>query len=298
MQAVTDTSRVIALAIHALRRIQSVRQSAEAQEWLRYGDQAEGQLLSQTRSLERYLLPALKIAPLRRLLIAALDRRVPGTSQHLVWRKLWFHQRCCEFLRTKGQIVCLGAGLDALGLRVAQQFPGTNILEIDRPDIMRLKRDWLSSAHPQITNLRFLGADLARPDFDPGGMHLSPHERTLVLAEGLFMYLPQTAVEGILRGLLKWFSGPLELTFSCLDTNSLRDPTSSIAKLAAELQKRGTSERFHWALDQESAREWLHNLGFQAGPCTDSRLAIQASYGEFVVTGSQQVAYAHTMQAC
>ncbi len=295
MQAVTDTSRLIALAIHALRRIQSVRQSAEAQGWLRYGDQAEGQLLAQTRSLERYLLPALKIAPLRRLLIAALDRRVPGTSQHLLWRKLWFHQRCCEFLRTKGQIVCLCAGLDPLGLRLAQQFPGTSILEIDRPDIMRMKRDWLSTAHPQITDLRFLGAELAGSDFDPSSMHLSPHKRTLVLAEGLFMYLPQTAVESLLRGLAKWFSGPWELAFSCLDTNSLRDPTSSIAKLAMELQKRGTRERFQWALDQGSAPEWLCNLGFQPGPCTDSHPAIQASYGEFVITGSQQVAYAHTM---
>jgi O-methyltransferase involved in polyketide biosynthesis len=295
VQAVTDISRVIALAIHALRRIQSVRKSAEAQAWLRYGDQAEGQLLGQTRSLERCLLPALRLAPLRRLLIAALDRRVPGTSQHLLWRKLWFHQRCCEFLRTQGQIVCLGAGLDPLGLRVAQQFPGASILEIDRPDIMRLKRDWLSSAHPQITNLRFLGADLARPKFDPSSMHLSPTERTLVLAEGLFMYLPQSAVEGMIRGLAQWFSAPLEVAFSCLDTHSLRDPTSSIAKLASQLEKRDTSERFRWALDQESAPKWLHNLGFQHGSCTDSDPAIEASYGEFVVTGSQQVAHAHTM---
>jgi hypothetical protein len=87
----------------------------------------------------------------------------------------------------------------------------------------------------------------------------------------------------------------LELTFSCLDSNSLRDPTSSIAKLASQLEKRDTSERFRWALDQESAPKWLHNLGFQHGSCTDSDPAIEASYGEFVVTGSQQVAHAHTM---
>lgn len=304
MKAVTDTSRAIALLVHALRHRPSVGRLTAAQSWLADGYGTEAELLRRAGGLERWVLPLMTLAPLRDLALAWVDRRVPGTSRHLLWRKLWFHRRACEFLasadwsgQAPGQVLCLGAGLDPLGLRLARRFPASQIVEVDRPALIELKRDWLASTHAEVDNLRFVAADLAEA-CDPGELGLDPARPTLVLAEGLVMYLAEPAVATLIESLVAWSSEPLELAFSCLCADTLRRADSPIARLDDALRRRARGERFKWAKVPSAVPDWLQGLGLDFGQVEDSSELLGTTYGEFVATASHRRAFAHSMSAC
>ena len=130
-------------------------------------------------------------------LYLAFDWMMPGQFEAFAHRKAF-----CERQVRKGieggasQVLVLGAGYDTLGWRLAPELAGVNFFEIDHPATARLKAKGIK-AMGRPTNLHLIAEDLSeRPLVDvlqvnPTWNSVSP---TVIVAEGLLMYLPPTAV--------------------------------------------------------------------------------------------------------
>lgn len=65
-----------------------------------------------------------------------------------------------------GQVVLLGAGFDARGLRLPE-LAGRAVFEVDFPGQLRRKRDLLRAAGVELpSSIRYVGCDFADPDFE------------------------------------------------------------------------------------------------------------------------------------
>lgn len=73
--------------------------------------------------------------PVTRSLWQGLERLVlPGIMAHYWHRKRWIEQWCRRGIADGcTRIVVLGAGFDTLGCRLAQEFSGLQVIEIDHP---------------------------------------------------------------------------------------------------------------------------------------------------------------------
>lgn len=123
----------------------------------------------------------------------------PGITSHYWRRKRWIEARCRAALADgTARVVVLGAGLDTLALRLAPEFPGVAFVEVDHPATQALKRSALAaSARPIPANLEFAAFDLTEGSFSTR-LQGDPAP-TVVIAEGLLMYLAPADVESLLR---------------------------------------------------------------------------------------------------
>lgn len=121
---------------------------------------------------------------------------LPGIAAHYRWRKRMIETWAQDALRNGvRQVVVLGAGLDSLPVRLALQHSRGQVLEIDRTDAMRLKTRALEASFGLPANLRLLPADLSTGrvmDVLGSCDAFDPTRPTLVIAEGLLMYLPKS----------------------------------------------------------------------------------------------------------
>lgn len=161
----------------------------------------------------------------------------PGISEHYWHRKNWIEARVRSALAAGWQRVLIpGAGLDTLALRLAPEFGGVEFVELDHPATRRFKLRALAAAQPGIPgNLRFVEADLAHAALP--GEFAADGRSTIVVAEGLLMYLPPAAVREFLQSVAGLERGRLLFTFMRGDVRQRR-----IVQL--KLKQRG--EPFLW----------------------------------------------------
>lgn len=94
------------------------------------------------------------------------------------------------------QVLVLGAGYDTLGWRLAPEFPEVNFFEIDHPATARLKSKGIDEMG-QHDNLFLIAEDLGErklEDVLKGNALWNQGAHTVIIAEGLVMYLPSEAV--------------------------------------------------------------------------------------------------------
>ena len=141
--------------------------------------------------------------PLYSRFAARLDERgpLPGILRYLALRKRWFDDEVCAALRAGAtQVVILGAGLDTLAMRRCSDFPRVRFVELDHPATQRVKRRALA-ARGDRPNLHLVSVDLAvgsAIDDALAGSGFDPKARTVLVAEGLLMYLPADTVDRVL----------------------------------------------------------------------------------------------------
>jgi methyltransferase (TIGR00027 family) len=137
---------------------------------------------------DRWLPASARHAATRALWLALERRLLPGIVRHFALRKRWIEQRCRAAIADGAtRIIVLGAGFDALGHRLALENDRIEVIEIDHPATQAVKRAAIGS-HP----LRFMACDLGR-DGLPATLSADTR-RTVVIAEGLLMYLGEPAV--------------------------------------------------------------------------------------------------------
>ncbi len=92
------------------------------------------------------------------------------------------------------QVLVVGAGFDTTCMRLAAEFEDRLFVEIDHPSTHASKRAGVEALGMMRPNLRLLAADLATTTLAKALAQLEPpgwdgEARTIVVAEGLFMYL-------------------------------------------------------------------------------------------------------------
>lgn len=189
----------------------------------------------------------------------------PGITRHYWHRKSWIEERCrlaiAEGVR---RVVIIGAGFDTLALRLAPSFPAVTWVEVDHPATQGQKRRGLLNCQIATpASLHFVGADLAR-DAHWAQQVGANDQPTLVIAEGLLMYLAPDGVQSLLRDQLPSLApGGLRVIFSYM----VRWPTGRggfrPASRMVEAWLRRQHEPFTWMMAPVAAPQWLGAMNYQ-----------------------------------
>jgi len=130
----------------------------------------------------------------------AFDWMLPGQFEAFAHRKAFCERQvrdCIEAGAT--QILVLGAGYDTVGWRLAPEYPGVSFFEIDHPATASLKAKGIDSMG-QRGNLYLIAEDLGKRklvDVLKSNELWNQSARTIIVAEGLVMYLPSEAVRDL-----------------------------------------------------------------------------------------------------
>ncbi len=188
---------------------------------------------AQWLQLNRLLAEGAADSPLRkalrrlptRLAIRLMDQLfVPGMVRHYLFRKRLLQQQT-ERAVANGttQVIVLGGGFDTLAWRLARRFPTVGFFEIDLPETQAAKLALLHDAGAPPGNCTYLPADLSTTDLEVVLSHAPGFDATactLVIIEGVLMYLPPAAVKALFTTIRTLLQGALEVTFgatSCSD---------------------------------------------------------------------------------
>ncbi|BAV99897.1 class I SAM-dependent methyltransferase [Lysobacter enzymogenes] len=239
----------------------------------------------------RRLLFALDHAPGRWLLAALEAAHLPGIGAHYAWRKRhirrWALQACADGAR---QVVVLGAGFDGLSLALLAQSPQLRAFEVERESAVAIKRAALLKVGAEDPRLSLIAADLAQtpaqealraaPGFDPAAT-------TVVIAEGVLMYLSPEELQRLLRGLAATLDDArLIATAMALRT----DATPGFARQRPWVQRwlRRAGEPFRWGASRACLPALLLAAGVRLERVADPDAAADPdpSPGEWVFAGS------------
>ena len=127
----------------------------------------------------------------------AFDWMMPGQFEAFGHRKRFCEQQVRDGIAAgAGQVLVLGAGYDTIGWRLASEFPGVDFFEIDHPATARLKARGIGAMGDR-SNLHLIAEDLGQRrlvDVLQADDVWNPTAPTVIVAEGLLMYLPPEAV--------------------------------------------------------------------------------------------------------
>jgi len=130
----------------------------------------------------------------------AFDWMLPGQFEAFAHRKTLCERQVREGIGGGAtQILVLGAGYDTMGWRLAPEFSGVNFFEIDHPATARLKARGIETMG-QRDNLCLIAEDLGERklvDVLKTNELWDQSARTVIIAEGLVMYLPPEAVQDL-----------------------------------------------------------------------------------------------------
>lgn len=189
---------------------------------------------------------------------------LPGITRHYWLRKQWIEARVSARL-AEGvrRVVVLGAGLDTLALRLAPLWPQVDWVEVDHPATQTMKLRALERAGIQVPpGLRFVAADLTVDVAWPASISTRP-QPTMVVIEGLLMYLAREKVQDVLaRQLPALAGGSVSLVFSYMvqwpqGRGGFR-PCSRLIDAWLAVQR----EPFLWMHSPQSLPPWLASLGY------------------------------------
>lgn len=143
-----------------------------------------------------------------------------------------------------GQVVLLGAGMDARAFRLRWP-PGTSLWELDRPELLALKGELLdrTGAHPQCAR-RSVGVDLASGGWLErlGASGFDSTQPSVWLAEGFFEYWEEPVVDRLLATLLPLAAAGSHLGADFVSRDFLASPW--MVSYLAMLEERGSPWRF------------------------------------------------------
>ena len=219
----------------------------------------------------------------------AFDWMLPGQFRAFAHRKAF-----CENQVKMGidagatQILVLGAGYDTLGWRLAPAFPGVRFYEIDHPNTSRLKVKGIE-AMGRHDNLYLIAEDLGQRNlvdvlatmasWDPGAP-------TVIVAEGLLMYLPPDAVRDLFRQCAVITGIGSRIAFSYIPSgNDGRPDAGRWTGIMLWLQK-AAGEPWLWSTRPESLGPFLEETGWTIPPAPSE--AIVKHGVEFFVAAARQ----------
>ena len=197
----------------------------------------------------------------------ALESRIiPGIQLHYALRKLQLERFAEESLkRGARQVIVLGAGFDTLCLRLTSQYRRVSFIEIDHPDTQALKVLSLSERGKQPDNLNFISNDFMEKDLsavlqDSEG--IDNKAPTLIIAEGLLMYLSETVVRNLFNTMRDTFQSDCFVAFTFMapdDSGKIRFHNSS---RLVDWWLRCKNEPFTWGMKVNDVNGFLSTCGF------------------------------------
>jgi len=195
----------------------------------------------------------------------AFDWMLPGQFEAFAHRKAFCERQVRDGIDAGAtQIIVLGAGYDTLGWRLAPEFSGVNFYEIDHPATARLKARGIE-AMQQRNNLCLIAEDLGKrklSDILKAVQSWDLDARTVIVAEGLVMYLPPEAVRDIFRQCAAVTGIGSRIAFSYIPAGTDGRPDAGRwTGLILWLQK-AAGEPWEWSIRPEALGQFLEDTGW------------------------------------
>ncbi len=181
-----------------------------------------------------------------------------------MFRKRFIEQQANEAIaRGATQIMILGAGFDTLALRLAKRYPATTCVEIDRAPTQQEKQRCLNAMrYPIPANFRFNVADLtdsAFADHMRAIENLDMAKPTLIIIEGVLIYLRKQEVERLFTSLRTLFKGPLRIVFGATVASD-NEGNWRLRMINWLLHK--NNESTYWYCPSRDMAAFISSLGF------------------------------------
>jgi methyltransferase (TIGR00027 family) len=202
-------------------------------------------------------------------LYLAFDWIMPGQFEAFAYRKAFFERQVREKIEAGArQVLVLGAGYDTLGWRLAPEFTRVFFFEIDHPATGHLKEKGIN-AMGQRPNHHLIAQDLGRR---PLGDVLKTDQfwdstvQTVIVAEGLLMYLPPEAVRTLFDQCAAVTGTGSHIVFSYVGTTAKGYPDAGpLTWFVLWLLKIG-GEPWLWSIQPEDLESFLRDTRWTIVP--------------------------------
>jgi len=199
----------------------------------------------------------------------AFDWMLPGQFEAFAQRKAFCERQVREGIgEGVSQVLVLGAGYDTMGWRLAPEFPGVNFFEIDHPATARLKARGIG-AMGQRVNLFLVSEDLGErklEDVLKTNKIWEHSARTVIVAEGLVMYLPPEAVEDLFRQLSDIAGDGSRIAFSYIPSGEDGRPDAGRWTGVMLWLQKIAGEPWIWSIRPEELGPFLEKTGWTNAP--------------------------------
>ncbi|HEX5793387.1 MAG TPA: class I SAM-dependent methyltransferase [Rheinheimera sp.] len=204
----------------------------------------------------------------RALLTGLLQFSLPGIMAHYHWRKQhiasWVQQHI-EQQRIQ-QLLIVGAGFDGLGAALSAKHKQLQVIEIDRHATVNVKLAALQRLNALPPNLCIKAADLTCCSVQQllaDTVEFLPGRATLVLAEGVLMYLAEPAIKALLLQLQQSVTAPVYLVASQMQLAPCGRPRFFKQRWLADMALLLSGEPFVSGVALQVLPDWLAAMGFK-----------------------------------
>ncbi|MEN6339979.1 MAG: SAM-dependent methyltransferase [Clostridiaceae bacterium] len=189
-----------------------------------------------------------------------------GMYEYVIARTRYFDEAFQRAL-TDGteQILILGAGFDSRGIRFAADTSRARVFELDSPTTQTAKKKRYLQKHiPIPKNLTFVSVDFDKQRMEDRLLACGflQNKTTLVLMEGLTMYLQPVSVEALLTTLHSLLGNGSMIAFDFIDAALVSQNVIIEAESALVSSVERSGEAFHFGLTPTQAAPFLLNAGF------------------------------------
>lgn len=199
----------------------------------------------------------------------AFDWMMPGQFEAFGYRKAFCERQVRDGISIgASQILVLGAGYDTMGWRLAPEFSGVNFFEVDHPATARLKARGIDEMG-QRGNLHLISEDLGKRklvDVMEANDVWDMTAQTVIIAEGLLMYLPPEAVFDLLGqcAAVTGTGSRMAFTYICTGADDRPDVGRWTGLVLWTLKVSG--EPWLWSIRPEELGPFLDEKGWTNAP--------------------------------
>ncbi len=219
-------------------------------------------------------------------------RTTPGQMMTLPTKKRFLDDEVRRAIEGGArQLLLVGAGFDTLALRVAREFTEVGCFEIDHPATQRVKRAAIESAKLERPNLHLVPVDLAStslPDALEEAPHWSSDVVSVVVAEGVLMYLDESDVIRFLEGVCATTVSGSTLLFTYIRTDEHGELVTGNNAGFTRAAFKIVGEPLKWGIGPDALTGFLeaHGYALQPSPTPEQ---LRAHYLEPVGLGDEIV---------
>jgi methyltransferase (TIGR00027 family) len=196
----------------------------------------------------------------------AFDWVLPGQFEAFAHRKALCERQVREGIDAGAtQILVLGAGYDTMGWRLAPNFPNVFFFEIDHPATAQVKAKGIA-AMGERDNLILLSEDLGKRKMKhllSANPSWEMHTQTVIVAEGLLMYLSKEAVRDLFCQCTQITGVDSRIVFSYIPSDAEGRPDVGLSTgLMLWLQK-VAGEPWTWSIRPKQLDLFLAETGWK-----------------------------------
>ena len=192
---------------------------------------------------------------------------LPGGSLSIAVRKRFFDDEVrAAIAEGATQVLVVGAGFDTLAIRLASELPEVSFVEIDHPPTHEVKRRGVEALGACRSNLHLLGVDLASASLEDAlatSDGWQSNDPSVVLAEGVLMYLDESAVSSFLDSVHRSTGKGSRLVFTTMRCDDKNRIWAGKLSLLMRVSLRLMGEPWQWGIQDHELGHFLERHGYR-----------------------------------